>query len=255
MREHVYTPTAGDQYVTIGSAHAVTSMTETGTTVMVTTTVAHGFSTGSKVVIAGAAQTGYNGLQTITVTSDTAFTFEAAAGLTSPATGTITAGAQITAPMPQRIEESSFCRLSGVDYPMGFAASFEGYTRQPVKTTQGFPAKCFYLASNTNIGTFYLWPASNGAELHLWVRETPINGFLSMTLSSLLTLPMGMQKVLVDCLAAELLDSFNVPETAYSKIKIKAANSLRVWKRANLKVQTLGMPVGVGGYRSNSYTF
>lgn len=256
MREHVYTPTSGDQYVTIGSAHAVTTMTQTGTTVTVTTTVAHGFVTGSKVVIAGAAQTGYNGLQTITVTADTTFTFGATAGLTTPATGTITAGAQITAPMPQRIEESSFCRLNGVDFPIGFAPSFETYTAQPIKSTQGYPSKCYYLPSNTNIGTLYLWPASNGAELHLWVRETPVNGFASMTLSSLMTLPMGMQKVLVDCLAAEMLDSFNVPETAYSKIKIKAANSLRTWKRANIKIATLGMPMGVGsyGYRNNAFT-
>lgn len=256
MREHVYTPTAGDEYVTIGEDHAVTSMTETGTTVTVTTTLAHGFVTGSKIVIAGAVETGYNGLQTITVTGDTTFTFEADAGLTSPATGTITAGAQITAPMPQRIEESSFCRLNGVDFLIGFAPSFETYNGQPIKSTQGYPSKCYYLPSNTNIGTLYLWPASNGAELHLWVRETPVNGFASMTLSTLLTLPMGMQKVLVDCLAAEMLDSFNVPESAYSKIKMKAANSLRIWKRANIKIATLGMPTGVGsyGYRNNAFT-
>lgn len=256
MREYVYTPTTGDQYVTIGSAHAVTTMTQTGTTVTVTTTAAHGFSTGSKVVISGADQTGYNGLQTITVTSDTSFTFEATAGLTTPATGTILAGAQITAPMPVRIEEGSFCRLSGTDFLIGFAPSFDIYAGQPVKTTQGYPSKCFYLPSNTNIGTLYMWPASNGAELHLWVRETPVNGFASMTLSTTLTLPMGMQKVLVDCLAAEMLDIFSVPEPVYSKIRIKANNSLRTWKRANLKVGVLGMPTGVGryGYRSNAFT-
>jgi hypothetical protein len=163
-------------------------------------------------------------------------------------------GAQITAPMPQRIEESSFCRLGGADFLIGFAPSFEEYSGQPVKTTEGYPSKCFYIQSNTNIGTLYLWPASNGAELHLWVRETPVNGFASMTLTSTLTLPMGMQKVLVDCLAAELMDIFGVQEPEYSRIRIKANNSLRVWKRSNLKVSTLRMPVGVGSYTSNAFT-
>jgi hypothetical protein len=254
LREHVYTPTTGDQFVTIGSSHAVLTMTQTGTTVTVTASASHGFSTGIKIVISGAVEDGYNGLQTITVTSDTAFTFESAAGLTTPATGTILAGAQITAPMPQRIEDGSFCRFGGTDYLIGFAPSFDEYSGQPVKTTEGYPSKCFYLQSNTNIGTLYLWPASNGAELHLWVRETPVNGFASMTLTSTLTLPMGLQKVLVDCLAAELMDIFGVQEPEYSRIRIKANNSLRVWKRSNLKVSTLRMPVGVGSYTSNAFT-
>lgn len=254
LREYVYTPTAGDQYVTIGSSHAVTSMTQTGATVTVTATVDHGFSTGSKVVIAGAVETGYNGLQTITVTSDSVFTFEATAGLTTPATGTITAGAQITAPMPQRIETSSFSRLNGVDYLIGFAPSLEIYNSQTVKSNQGYPSQCYYLPSNTNIGTLYLWPASNGAELHLWVRETPINGFASMGLSTVLSLPMGMQKVLVDCLSAELLDLYGTPEPEYSRFKRKAANSLRTWKRANIKIGTLSMPTGVRNYGNNEFT-
>jgi len=254
LREYVYTPSVGDQFVTIGSSHAVLTMTQTGTTVTVTFTTSHGFSTGSKIVISGAVESGYNGLQTITVTSDTAFTFESTAGLTTPATGTILAGAQITAPMPQRIEEGSFCRFGGTDFLIGFAPSFEEYSGQSVKTTEGYPSKCFYLQSNTNIGTLYLWPASNGAELHLLVRETPVNGFASMTLTSTLTLPMGMQKVLVDCLAAELMDIFGVQEPEYSRIRVKANNSLRTWKRANLKVGVLGMPTGVGGYRNNAYT-
>jgi hypothetical protein len=75
-----------------------------------------------------------------------------------------------------------------------------------------------------------------------------------MTLSTTLVLPMGLEKALIDNLAMELLDSYNVPNPAYNQIKQKAALSLRKWKRSNLKINLLGMPTSIGRYTANSYT-
>lgn len=255
--EYTYTPTAGDQTMTIGVSQAVTSVTSSSTTATVTTTLPHGLAVGDNVNIAGATQTEYNGkYAVVTVPSSTTFTYTFAGSLTTPATGTILVNPDVVVPeLPQRLEESSFCRLNGVDFLMGFAASFEEYNAQPVKTNQGYPTKCFFNRNEiANWGTLYMWPASNGAELHLWVRRTPLAGFSTMTLSTTLTLPMGLEKPLIDILSAELLDAYNVPNPAYMQIKRKAYNSWRKWKRSNLQINMLQMPQSIGRYTANNYT-
>ena len=177
----------------------------------------------------------------------------------TPAAGTqsftIGATGAVVTQMPPRIESASFVRLNGVDFLIGFAANFDDYNSQPVKTTQGYPTKCWYNPNtDTQLGTFYMWPASNGGELHLWIRQNPLSGFNSLTLSSTLTLPMGLQKVLIDNLAAEMLDSYNVPAQAYQQIKRKAALSLKKWKRPNIRVGTLNMPTSTARTSANNYT-
>src|SRR5262249_46138372 len=64
--------------------------TESGTTVTITTTAPHGYTTGQLVAITGVAVAGYNGNFTITVTSPTTFTYTAAAGLTASRGGPAT---------------------------------------------------------------------------------------------------------------------------------------------------------------------
>lgn len=64
------------------------SLTRSGSTATVTST-AHGLATGDKVTIRGAAQSEYNGRQTITVTGADSFTFAVSGTPASPATGTI----------------------------------------------------------------------------------------------------------------------------------------------------------------------
>ncbi len=68
---------------------AVTSLTSSGTTATCTTTLPHGFLNGEEILTTGAAESGYNGIHTITVTGASTFTYTVAAGLTTPATGTI----------------------------------------------------------------------------------------------------------------------------------------------------------------------
>jgi len=255
LKQYVYTPTAGDQVLTIGASMATVSVTSVSTAATVTTSAVHGLVVGDYVNIAGASPAAYNGKYAIvTVPSSTSFTYTFAGG-TSPATGTILVNPDIIAPMPTRLEEASFCRLGGVDFLIGFAASFEEYNAQAVKTNQGYPTKCWFNRNETSLwGTLYLWPASNAAELHFWILETPLAGFSSMTLATTLTLPMGLQKALIDNLAMELMDSYNVPQPAYSQIQKKAYLSLKKWKRSNIKINMLQMPVSIGRYTANNYT-
>lgn len=73
------------------TSKAVTTVTRTGTVATVTTTAQHGYQAGDKVTIAGATETDYNGLQSITaILSPTQFTYTVSGSPTSPATGTIT---------------------------------------------------------------------------------------------------------------------------------------------------------------------
>jgi hypothetical protein len=65
------------------------TITNTGTTAYVVHT-SHGLVTGDKVRIIGAAQTPYNGVKSITVTSVSGYTYTTSGSPASPATGTIT---------------------------------------------------------------------------------------------------------------------------------------------------------------------
>jgi len=68
----------------------VSSLTRSGTTTSVVFTESHGLASNNTVTIAGADQTDYNGDQTITVLSETEFTYEVLGSPVTPATGTIT---------------------------------------------------------------------------------------------------------------------------------------------------------------------
>jgi len=77
-----------NQYVT-GLALAVTSITRAGDVATVTTTNPHGLFSGTRVVIAGATQTEYNGtFENIIVTGASTFTYIVVGTPASPATGT-----------------------------------------------------------------------------------------------------------------------------------------------------------------------
>tara|TARA_A100001037_G_scaffold304066_1_gene339734 strand:- start:12243 stop:16502 length:4260 start_codon:yes stop_codon:yes gene_type:complete len=67
----------------------ITSVTRSSTTATVTTPVKHGLDDGQKVILTGADQSDYNGEKTITVASDSTFTFTVSGSPATPATGTI----------------------------------------------------------------------------------------------------------------------------------------------------------------------
>lgn len=70
---------------------SISSITRSGSTATATTTSNHNLATGVSVTIAGASQTEYNITATITVISNTQFTYTVSGSPTTPATGTITA--------------------------------------------------------------------------------------------------------------------------------------------------------------------
>jgi len=73
-------------YATTGNVVTITRASTTATVAH----SAHGYQTGQKVVISGAVEGQYNGIQTITVTDVDAYTFTVAGSPATPATGTIT---------------------------------------------------------------------------------------------------------------------------------------------------------------------
>ena len=82
---------ASDDTIPFLTTKTITSLTSTGTTATATVT-AHGYTNGQSITISGATPAGYNGTFTITVVNANTFTYTVAAGLTSPATGTMTSG-------------------------------------------------------------------------------------------------------------------------------------------------------------------
>jgi hypothetical protein len=71
----------------------ITSLTSSGTTATATVASTAGYTSGDKIIVAGANQPEYNGTFAITVVDATHFTYTFAGSATSPATGTITADA------------------------------------------------------------------------------------------------------------------------------------------------------------------
>jgi uncharacterized phage protein gp47/JayE len=94
-----------------GSNFAITSVTRSGTTVTVTTPVAHGRADQSFVFMNDAVETDYNGLKQITVTGASTYTYEIATTPATPATGTITAD-PATAVDCQSVDAGSFEALA-----------------------------------------------------------------------------------------------------------------------------------------------
>lgn len=74
-----------------GIVRSVSSITRSGSTATVTTSSPHPYETGQSIRIAGADQAAYNGVQTITVTGASTFTYAVAGSPATPATGTLTA--------------------------------------------------------------------------------------------------------------------------------------------------------------------
>lgn len=77
-------------YLTAQSPQTLTSLTQSGGTATAVKT-AHGFADGDPVLIAGADQSGYNGLVNITYVDANTFTYSVDSATVTPATGTITA--------------------------------------------------------------------------------------------------------------------------------------------------------------------
>jgi len=160
---------------------------------------------------------------------------------------TIGPGGQISATrQPTEIAQSSFYRQNGVDRPVGWANSFEEYTAQANKAVASLQPFIYYMRSNTDVGTIYLWPAASGTyELHLFAPQDVVGGYNSLTLTTSLTLPNGYQKWLEDLLAFDLCEDYSVPSDVMMRLEKRARAASKRLKRANFVSHQLQSPVEV----------
>jgi hypothetical protein len=94
--------------------------------------------------------------------------------------------------------------------------------------------------------TVYVYPAADGvSQLHLWVQMEPIASLSSLTLTTALTLPAGMRRMLEWMLADELLTDYEVQPTTIQIVKQQASNSKRLFMRSNVRIGVLALPRAV----------
>lgn len=150
----------------LASAVSITSITRSGYTATVTQT-AHGYAVGDEVVVAGAAQIAYNGLQTVqTVPTSDTWTFTVEGLPTTPATGTLTAAAIEGQP---------------VEIPRTIITD-DAYQAIQIKNLTNAQFTNVYYNPTYPFGTVFLWPCPNTAQnqLVLYLKNV-FGGFTTLT--------------------------------------------------------------------------
>ena len=127
-------------------------------------------------------------------------TEDSAAMVAGTASYTIGASGVINTTRPERIEPSSYVRLSGVDTNLDVLTDAE-YNSISVKTTQGRPSGVFYSRA-VPLGTLFFYPVPDAAytlKLRSWKR---LQSFTALT--DVLALPAGYEEAIVFSLAETL---------------------------------------------------
>lgn len=141
---------------------------------------------------------------------------------------------------PIEVSTASYIEYMGVSYPL-MIATLNDYNQIPVKSLiAGIPNEMYVLNSMPNV-TVNLWPVpSTAMTLYLWSNKL-LQSFTSLT--DVLTLPPGYERMLGYCLAEEMADEFEA--VASANVVKKAAQARKVMKRTNTEVPRLSMPYGV----------
>lgn len=161
---------------------------------------------------------------------------------------TVGTGANINMARPAKID-GLYWRNSGLDYPITLLDTFEQYESIAQKTQAGEPGYAFYLPSYP-YGTLYLTPQPSTGSVHL---ITQANLPAENALADTLTLPPPYVLPIRSNLTVLLCGTYGAP--VRPSVAAMAANSLRMLRRSNLRVQPLGMPSGIpGGYRPNIFS-
>lgn len=150
----------------LDSAASVTSITRVGYTATVTQT-SHGLSVGDEVLIIGATQILYNGLQTVaTVPTVDTYTYTLEGTPISPATGTITARALAYQPL----EISRTIITDQAQWAI------------QIKTLSNAQFTVVYYNPTFPFGTVFLWPLPNTTENQLVLYlQSVFSGFDGLT--------------------------------------------------------------------------
>ncbi len=156
-------------------------------------------------------------------------------GATSYTVGT---GANVNMARPARID-AAFWRSNALDYPITLLDTFEQYEAIPQKTQAGEPLYAFYLPSYVT-GTLYLHPQPSSGTVHL-ITQAALPSEVAAA-DTLLLPPQYVLPIRLN-LGVMLRSMFGSP---LQPMQVRMADSsLRVLKRANLRIQPLVQPTQV----------
>lgn len=129
-------------YTVTGQGFAITGITRSSTTATVITSAAHGLSSGDDVLVTGAAQAGYNGVVTVTVSDATTFTYTVDVATVTPATTT-------TRLLFSYVHDGFFCGVSPSLFVTGGIANVSGNTyRMTVASGHGIVVGSYFSIQN-----------------------------------------------------------------------------------------------------------
>lgn len=134
-----------------GVAQTISSITSAATTATVTTSGAHGYTTGNIIAIAGAAQSGYNGTFTITVTGTTTFTYS----IVAQSVTTATVSQFYPFPQGEVTVEGMYITIGSVNYPLQIINSRWDWEQLNAIQIQASAIPQFYFPQRD---TFGIWP-------------------------------------------------------------------------------------------------
>lgn len=163
---------------------------------------------------------------------------------TQDGTATLSAGStsltigpsqNINVTRPVRIELGSWVRYDGLDYEMDQITEAE-YNAIGTKNLAGFVPRYFYYDAGASTGTIYYYPAPAAAVVVHHPLATQFTAFANLTTDY--TFPQGYRRAMVFNLAKEIAPTFTEAGPP-PFVVAQAATSLRLVKRANLKVPQL----------------
>jgi hypothetical protein len=199
----------------------------------------HGFEVGQEVLIDGATETGYNGLQTIASVPDAdTFTYAVYSGPASPATGSPTVQTYDGTP---------------TEIPRAMLTD-DAYQAIQIKTLTNSQFTNVYYNATQPLGTIWLWPIPNIStnQLVLYV-QSQFGGFADLTTDYTFVDVAGWADAYEYNLARRLLAPYGVSGEVAGDIRLMATSSLGAVKRQNYKLSDLAIDPALTGNRMGGY--
>lgn len=165
-------------------------------------------------------------------------------GATSYTYGT---GGDLNASRPQSVNYV-FYRMSGLDYPVQMVTSDE-YNSIALKTLNTSIPTVVFLNPDYPLYTINVWPQSSSGSLFFNAKK-PLTNFSSLTTA--LSMPIGYERLLVMCLAVEMMPEYGIQNQQVITMMVKAKADI---KRTNYKptVLNVSLPFGKGVNDSGGY--
>lgn len=163
---------------------------------------------------------------------------------------TIGSGGTFNTTRPIEIDNSSFTRIDGVDYPLRVINAPQ-YSSFPVKATQNSWPEYVYYEASYPLGRLYFYPVpSAAATLHLfsWKQLSTL-----ATLATAFAVAPGVIRAIRSNLAIEIASNFGlkVPDSVLKT----ASDSKRNIKRVNAPNDVLSMPENMIRRRGAGYIY